>query len=54
MPIGGLWLDGRFYFSTGKQSRKGRNLAANAECVVCTERADEAVIVEGVAEDVTD
>ncbi len=54
MPLWGLWLDGRFYFSTGRQSRKGRNLAANPDCLVCTENAAEAVIVEGVAEEVTD
>ena len=31
-------------------SRKARNLAQNAKCVVCTEHAQEAVIVEGTAE----
>jgi len=50
MIIWGLWQDGRFIFSTGSKSRKARNLAANANCVVCTEDAAEAVIVEGVAE----
>lgn len=54
MPLWGLWLDGRFYFSTGRQSRKSRNLAANPGCIVCTENAAEAVIVEGVAEVITD
>jgi nitroimidazol reductase NimA-like FMN-containing flavoprotein (pyridoxamine 5'-phosphate oxidase superfamily) len=49
MPVWGIWVEGRFYFSTGVQSRKARNLAANASCVVCTERPDEAVIVEGTA-----
>lgn len=50
MVVWGMWLDGRFLFSTGSQSRKARNLAANRNCVVCTENAAEAVIVEGVAE----
>jgi len=50
MVVWGLWQDGRFLFSTGSKSRKARNLAANANCVVCTEHAHEAVIVEGVAE----
>jgi nitroimidazol reductase NimA-like FMN-containing flavoprotein (pyridoxamine 5'-phosphate oxidase superfamily) len=54
MPVWGLWLDDRFYFSSGRRSRKTRNLAANPRCVVCTERADEAVIVEGTATPVTD
>jgi hypothetical protein len=50
MVVWGLWQDGRFLFSTGSKSRKARNLAQNSNCVVCTEQAHEAVIVEGVAE----
>jgi pyridoxine/pyridoxamine 5'-phosphate oxidase len=50
MVVWGLWIDGAFYFSTGKQSRKARNLAENPRCIVCTERADEAVILEGEAQ----
>jgi len=50
MVVWGLWLDGRFLFSTGSTSRKARNLAQNSHCVVCTEHAHEAVILEGVAE----
>ncbi len=50
MVVWGLWMDGAFLFSTGRQSRKARNLAKNPRCVVCTERAEEAVVVEGVAE----
>ena len=50
MVVWGLWLDGAFLFSTGSQSRKARNLAQNPRCVVCTEAAEEAVIVEGIAE----
>jgi hypothetical protein len=50
MVVWGLWQDGRFLFSTGSKSRKARNLAANSNCIVCTEHAHEAVIVEGVAE----
>lgn len=50
MVVWGLWMDGRLLFSTGSQSRKARNLAQNTNCVICTELADEAVIVEGVAE----
>ena len=49
MVVWGLWLDGAFLFSTGSQSRKARNLAANQKCVVCNEDAHEAVIVEGTA-----
>src|SRR5882762_11888040 len=50
MVVWGLWIDGRFLFSTGSKSRKARNLAKNPKCVVCTEDAHEAVIVEGIAE----
>ena len=54
MAVWGVWLDGAFYFSTGRDSRKARNLAADPRCVVCTERADEAVVVEGEAAEATD
>ena len=54
MPIWGVWVDGRFYFSTGAKSRKAKNLAKNRHCVVCTEKAHEAVIVEGTAAAVRD
>jgi len=50
MVVWGLWQGGRFLFSTGSRSRKARNLAQNSNCVVCTEHAQEAVIVEGIAE----
>jgi nitroimidazol reductase NimA-like FMN-containing flavoprotein (pyridoxamine 5'-phosphate oxidase superfamily) len=49
MIIWGLWLDGAFYFSTGKNSRKGRNLATNPKCTLTTDNPAEAVIVEGDA-----
>lgn len=54
MVVWGLWMDGRFYFSTGRESRKAKNLDANPNCVIATERADQAVIVEGVADEVGD
>src|SRR3954447_22836348 len=50
MVVWGLWQDGRFLFSTGSKSRKTRNLAENPHCIVSTENAAEAIIVEGVAE----
>jgi Pyridoxamine 5'-phosphate oxidase len=50
MVVWGLWQDGHFIFSTGSKSRKARNLAKNSNCIICTEDASEAVIVEGVAE----
>jgi hypothetical protein len=50
MIVWGLWQDGWLLFSTGSKSRKARNLEQNPNCVVCTEHANEAVIVQGVAE----
>lgn len=52
MSLWGVWIDDRFYFSTGRESRKARNLAANARCVVTTESAAQAVIVEGTAAEI--
>ncbi len=46
-PLWGIWSGDAFLFSTGPRSKKARNFAADARVVVATERADEAVIVEG-------
>lgn len=54
MVVWGLWLGGQFLFSTGRHSRKARNLEQNQRCVICTEKANEAVILEGVAAEVAD
>ena len=54
MAVWAVWHEGALYFSTALQSRKARNLAHEAECVLATERADEAVIVEGRARRETD
>jgi hypothetical protein len=54
MVLWGLWLDDAFWFSTGRGSRKAKNLAQNPACVVCPEGAEEAVIVEGVAAEIAD
>jgi len=48
-PVWGVWLDGTFLFDTAPTSKKGRNLAARPRIVVTTERADEAVILHGLA-----
>ncbi len=54
MIVWGLWHGGVFYFSTGSRSRKASNLESNTHCVIGTEQAHEAVIVEGAAEKVCD
>ncbi len=53
MPVWGVWVNGRFFFSTGGASRKAKNLAANPRCIVCSEKSAEAAIVEGEAREVT-
>jgi len=50
MVIWAFWMDGKLYFSTGSTSRKARNLAANPNCVMCTDNSAETVILEGVVE----
>lgn len=53
-PVWGLWLNDAFYFSTDPDSRKGRNIAAGGLAVVHLESGDEAVIIEGHPERVSD
>jgi len=51
-PVWGVWLETMLYFSTG--SLIDANLAASPEITVHLESGDEAVIVEGTGERVTD
>ena len=54
-PVWAIWLNSRVYFSTGKESRKGRNLASNPHATVHVETPDgSVVIVEGRAEELSD
>src|SRR5436190_1377671 len=50
MVVWALWLNGVLYFSTGSKSQKAQNVAKNPHCIMCTEKADEAVILEGTVE----
>jgi len=54
MPVWGVWFKDAFYFSTGRHSRKARNLTNDPRCAVSTEHADEPVILEGAAHEVKD
>jgi nitroimidazol reductase NimA-like FMN-containing flavoprotein (pyridoxamine 5'-phosphate oxidase superfamily) len=54
MPVWGVWLDHAFYFSTGRRSRKGQNLSLNPACTITNDDCEQAVIVEGRAEEVKD
>jgi PPOX class probable F420-dependent enzyme len=49
MPVWGVWDGEALWFSSGGRSRKARNLAADARCVVATEDANEPVVLEGTA-----
>ena len=54
MPVWGVWLAGRVWFSSSLGSRKARNLAADPRCTITTDDALNPVVVDGVAERVTD
>jgi hypothetical protein len=53
-PIWGVWVDEAFWMEGGPRTRRFRNLAANPATVVTVERGNDAVILEGDAELVTD
>jgi hypothetical protein len=52
--VGALWLDGRFYVVSGPGTRKSRNLAANPSCAISVSLQGIDLVVEGMAERVTD
>ena len=57
MPIIGMWLEGAFYFVSGEDTQKGRNLAREPRCAVATGSTTLPsldLIIEGVAAMVTD
>jgi PPOX class probable F420-dependent enzyme len=54
MPVWGVWVDDRLWFSSGLRSRKARNLAADPRCTLTTDDARNPVVLDGVAERVTD
>lgn len=54
MLIWGIWWQDAFWFSTGPRTRKAKNIFVDPHCVIGTEKADEAVILEGIAEEIKD
>jgi PPOX class probable F420-dependent enzyme len=54
MPVWAIWHADSLWFSSGKQSRKARNLLRDPRCVLTSEDASSPVIVEGVAELLTE
>ncbi|HYL61472.1 MAG TPA: pyridoxamine 5'-phosphate oxidase family protein [Candidatus Methylomirabilis sp.] len=54
MLVWGVWWEDALWFSTGPNTRKAKNIAAHNHCSIGTERADEAVILEGTPEEIKD
>ena len=52
--LGALWDDGKVYFVSGPGTRKSQNLARNANCVISMSLTGIDLVIEGVAEKVTD
>ena len=52
--VGALWVEGTFWFQTGADTRKGRNVARDPRCSMAVSVRDADVVVEGDAARVTD
>jgi pyridoxine/pyridoxamine 5'-phosphate oxidase len=52
--VGALWVDGKFYFTSGPATRKSRNLATNPNCTMSMSLPGLDLVVEGRATKVTD
>ncbi len=52
-PVWGVWMDGAFYFGTGRKSVKARNFAHQPKVVIHLESGDDTVIFDGEVEEVT-
>ena len=53
-PVGAIWLDGSYWFQTGSRTKKCRNVQRDPRCSVAVSILDADVVIEGVAEHVTD
>jgi hypothetical protein len=52
--VGAFWDDGVYYIVSGRGARKGRNMEREPRCTVAVAADDYDIVVEGVAELVTD
>jgi hypothetical protein len=52
--VGALWLDGTFWFQTGANTRKARNVSLDPRCSIAVSILDADVVIEGDASRVTD
>ncbi len=54
MPVLAVWLDGALHVVSGRATRKAKNLARNAHCVITVDSDDLHLVVEGKAAKVSD
>jgi hypothetical protein len=52
--VGAVWHEGRYWFVTGQQTRKGRNLASDPRCAMALSTHEFDLVVEGTAAVVSD
>jgi pyridoxine/pyridoxamine 5'-phosphate oxidase len=52
--VWGLFLDDQFLFSTGRATRKGKNLAENPRCAIAPGDSEEAVLLDGTVSELAD
>ena len=52
--VGGLWMDGELYFTSGPATKKSRNLAVNSACTLSIKLEGIDLVLEGEAHRVTD
>ena len=52
--VGAIWLDGTYWFQTGARTKKHRNIDRDPRCSIAVSILDADVVLEGVAERVTD
>ena len=52
--IGALWVDEAFWFETGEQTRKGKNLARDPRCTLGVATHEFDLVVEGIAQQIED
>jgi hypothetical protein len=53
-PVWAVWDGHRLFVATGTRSKKARNLGFDPRCTLATENAEEAVMIEGLAEPISD
>ena len=54
VPVGAIWIDGTFWFQTGTGTRKAHNVARDPRCSIAVSTREADVILEGVAQRVTE